>query len=83
MAGQRQLLEDGRDRGRQHAQAFQLGFVSRELRLVRQFLVHQQMRYFLELALRGDIQNIVAAIVQVVAGSADRTQRRIARGDAG
>jgi hypothetical protein len=83
MAGGRQLFQDGSYGGRQQAQCFQFGFVGRELLFVRQRLVHQQVRYFLKLALRGDIEDVVAAVVQIVAGSANRAQRGIARGNAG
>ncbi len=79
----RQLFEYRGDGGGQHTQPLELLLVGGELILVRQFLVHQQVRDFLELALRGDIENVVAAIMQVVAGSADGAQRGIAGRDAG
>src|SRR3546814_5866080 len=45
--------------------------------------MHEQMRDFLELALRGDIENVVAAVVQVIAAAADRAQRGVAASRAG
>src|SRR3546814_19588685 len=45
--------------------------------------MHEQMRDFLELALRGDIENVVAAVVQVIAAAADRAQRGVAGSRAG
>jgi hypothetical protein len=41
------------------------------------------MRDFLELTAVGDLENIVPSVVQIVAGSPDRAQRRVARDDAG
>ena len=45
--------------------------------------MNQEMRDLLELAGLGDVQNVVAAIVQIVAGPADRAQRGVAGDDAG
>ena len=41
--------------------------------------MHQQMRDFLELAGLGDIENVVAAVMQVVAGAADACTARCCR----
>src|SRR3546814_3806261 len=71
----RQLFERGLDRSRQAAQRLQLGLVRGEFGNGRQLAMHEQMRDFLELALRGDIENVVAAVVQVIAAAADRAQR--------
>ena len=49
----------------------------------RQFAVHQQVGDLLELAGLGDVQDVVTAIVQVVAGAADGAQCGVAGGDAG
>src|SRR5690606_28828219 len=51
----------------QPAQAAQLGFVRGEFSLVGQFAVDQQVSHFLEFAVVGQVQNVVAAVVQVVA----------------
>jgi hypothetical protein len=40
--------------------------------------VNQQIRDLLELAGFGDIENVVAAIMQVVSGAADRAQGGVA-----
>ncbi len=40
--------------------------------------MNQQIRDLLELALGGDIEDVVAAVVQVVAGLADGAKRRVA-----
>lgn len=45
--------------------------------------MNQQMRDFFKFALPGEIENIVAAIVQIVATFADGAQRGIARRYAG
>ena len=42
----------------------------------------QQMRDFLEFAGLGDIEDVVAPVMQVVAGAADRAQRGVAGDDA-
>ncbi len=63
---------------RQAAQRFQLGPVGLELGGVRQCAVDQQMRDLLELGLVGEIQDVVAAIVQIVAGAPDRADCGVA-----
>ncbi len=68
----RQCLQHLAHHLRQPAQGLQLAFVAVELGLRRQLLVHQQVGDFLELAARGDLQDIVAAVMQIVAGSPDR-----------
>src|SRR5208282_3093808 len=45
--------------------------------------MHEQVGDLLELALLGDVEDVVAAIVQVVAGTPDGAQRGVAGGDAG
>jgi hypothetical protein len=42
----------------------------------------QQMGDFLELCVLGDVQDVVAAIMQVVAGAPDGAKRGVAGGDA-
>jgi hypothetical protein len=45
--------------------------------------VHEQIRDLLELAGFGHLQDVVAAVVQVVAGATDGAERRVRRDDAG
>ena len=45
--------------------------------------VDQKVGDLLELAGFGDVEDVVAAIVQVIAGASDGAQRRVAGGDAG
>jgi hypothetical protein len=76
------LLEHGAHRRRKPAQRMQFGFVGPQLGRRRQPLVNQQMRDFLELAARRHIENVVAAVMQIVAGLAHGAQRRVACRDA-
>ncbi len=71
------------DVGGQTAQCLQLGFVGFQFRHGRQLAMHQQVRNFFEFARVGDIENVIAAIMQIVAGLADCTQCRITGGHAG
>ena len=80
--GRHQLQRFGDDR-RQAAQALELGLVGIQLRHGRQRAVHQQVRDFLEGRLRGQVVDVVAAVMQVVAAAADRAQRGVAGGGAG
>ena len=66
----------------QATQALQLGLVGIELRLRRQRTVHQQVGDFLERRLRSEVVDVVATVVQVVAATANRAQRGVARGGA-
>jgi hypothetical protein len=43
--------------------------------------MHQQVGNFLELAAGGEVEDVIAAVVQVIAGAADRAQRGVARRD--
>ncbi len=79
MRGGRQLLQHLAHRLRQAAQLAQPGPVGRQLRAVRQPAMDEQMRDLLVGALLGDLQDVVAAVVQVVAGLAHRAQGGIAR----
>ena len=74
---------DGAHHRGQAAQALQLRLVGRELRAIRQLAVDEQVRDLLELALVRDLEDVVAAIVQIVAGAAHRAQRGVAGDDAG
>ena len=67
----------------QHPQGTELAFVGGELHCVRQPLMHQQVRDFLEFAGLGQLEDVVAAVVQVVAGAPYRAQRRVAGHHAG
>ncbi|SAK99853.1 hypothetical protein AWB76_07796 [Caballeronia temeraria] len=82
MRGRGNPLERGLQVRGQAAQRLQLGLVRLQFGGVRQLAVHEQMRDFLELGRSRHIENVVAAIVQIVAGLADGAQRGIARGHA-
>ena len=56
--------------------------VRAQLARIGQFLVDQQIGDFLELARHGELGNIVAAIMQIIAGAPDAAQRRVARDNA-
>lgn len=45
--------------------------------------MYEQVGHFLEFAAFGEIENVIATIVQVVTGLADGAQGGVARGDAG
>jgi hypothetical protein len=76
-------LQDGPHRRRNAAQHVQLRLVAAQLGLGRQGAVDEQMRYLLEAAAWRDVENVVAAVMQVVARAADRAEPRIAGDDAG
>ena len=67
----------------QAAQRAQARLVGRQFRRVGQLAVDQQMRHFLKFAVRGQIGDVVAAIMQIVAAVADGAERRVAGGRAG
>ena len=71
MRGGRQLLEHRTHRRRQAAQLLEPGLVSSKLRFVRQLAVNQQVGDLFEFAGFRDFENVVTAIVQVVATTAD------------
>ena len=66
-----------------NSRSAQLATCSRKLRGVRQVAVHQQVRDLLELALVREIEDVVAAVVQIVAAAAHRAERGIAGDHAG
>jgi hypothetical protein len=68
-------------RRRNAAQHAQLRLVAAQLGLGRQGAVDEQMRDLLEGAARRDIEDVVAAVMQVVARAAHRAERRIASDD--
>ena len=63
----------------QAAQAEQAHFVGGQFRRSGQFAVDQQMRHFGKFAVRGQVGDVVSAIVQVVAGVADGADSGFAR----
>jgi hypothetical protein len=69
--------------GGQAPEASQLLLVGSELGGVGQLAAKQQVRYFFKLAMSGQVCNVIAAIVQVVAGSAHGAQGRVAGRRAG
>jgi hypothetical protein len=70
-------------RERQAPQRPELALVAFELRAVRQPAVDQEVCDLLELAVRGEFEDVVTPVVQVVAGATDRAQRRVAGRNAG
>src|SRR5688572_9180113 len=77
MRSRGQRLEHRSHGNRQAAQGLQLAAVGRELRAVRQLLVDQQIGDLLELAGLGDLEDVVAAIVKIVAGPPDAAERGV------
>ncbi|MNQ91019.1 hypothetical protein D3C85_1063830 [compost metagenome] len=82
VGGRRQLLQGGLDAGRQAAQGLQLGLVTSQFGDVRQLAVDQQVGDFLEFAAVGEVENVIATVVQVVTGAADGAQGGVAGGGA-
>ena len=70
------------DRGGQAAQATQLALVRKQLGAVGQRAVHEQVGNFLELGFLGEVEDVVTAIMEVVASASDRAQRGVAGRDA-
>ena len=58
------------------AQRLEFFLVRNQFGRGRQLLMHQQVGDFLELTGVGDVQDVIAAIVQVVAGQADGAKDR-------
>ncbi len=83
MRGGRQRLERLLQRCGQAAQRAQLRLVGSEFGASWQRAVHQEVGDLLKLAGFGDVEDVVTAVVQVIAGASDRAQRRVAGGDAG
>ena len=82
MRGGGELLERVLHCRRQAAQAEQARLVCGQLRGSGQLAVDQQVRHFGKLAVLGQVGDVVAAIVQVVAALADGADRGFARGRA-
>ena len=76
-------LEDLAHRLRDATQSPQLGLVRGELGPGRKLAVHEQVRDFLEFAGVGDVENVVAAVVQIVARAADRAKCGVPGNDSG
>ena len=83
MRGGRQGFQHGLDGGVQAAQRLEFRFVSGEFGFGGKPAMHQQMRDFLEFAMRGQVENIVAEIVEVVAAASDGAERGVAGDNAG
>lgn len=83
MAGGGQLFQRSLYAAGQAAQSLELGFVGLEFGLCGQLAMYQQMGDLFKLADLGNVQDVVAAVVQVVAGLSHGAQRRIACGHTG
>src|SRR5215213_3754352 len=79
MRGGRQGFEHGTHRRRQAAHALQFVAVEVELRERRQLSVNEQMRDLLEFTGLGDLEDVVAAIVQIVASAPHAREGGVAR----
>ena len=79
----RQAFQHFNHTDRQAAHGFELGFISGQLEFVGQMAVNQQVGDFFKLAFLCQIQDVVTAIAQIVAGTANGTQCGIARRNAG
>src|SRR5690606_10850695 len=77
------LLEYGAQPRAEASQALHAPLVGGELGVIRQLFMDQEVGDLLEFAGFGDVEDVVAAIVQVVAAAPDRADRRVARDDAG
>src|SRR3546814_8195019 len=67
----------------QSAQAPELALVGLELRSGGQYAVHQQVRDLLERGPGGQVLDVVATVMEVIAAAADSAQRCIAGGGTG
>jgi hypothetical protein len=82
VAAGRELLQRVLHAGGQAAQGLELGLVGLELGARGQLAVYQQVGDFLEFADLGDVQDVVAPVVQVVAAATHGAQRGVAGGHA-
>ncbi|SAL56298.1 hypothetical protein AWB64_06216 [Caballeronia sordidicola] len=64
----------------QATQSLEPGLVRLEFGGVGQLAMHEQIGDLLELGRAGDIENVIAAIMQIVARLADSAQRGVTRG---
>jgi hypothetical protein len=79
----RDLLQCGLECRGQTAQRAQLAFVGRKLGTRRQMPVDQQIGDLLELGLIGEVEDVVAPVMQIVAGAPDGADGGVACGGAG
>ena len=70
----RQAFQNFDHTDRQTAHRFEFGFISSQLEFIGQMAVNQQVGDFFKLAFLCQIQNVVTAIAQIVAGTANGTQ---------
>ena len=78
MRGRRNRFQGFLHRTRQPTQGSQLLLVGGELRRGWQRAMDQQMGDFFELARLGKVEDVIAAIMQVIAGPSDGAQRGVA-----
>ena len=83
VAGRRQGFESRFHAGRQAAQRLEFFLVAGELGVAGQLAVYQQVGDFLEFAGGGEVEDVIAAVVQVVAGATDGAQGGVAGGNTG
>jgi hypothetical protein len=83
MRGGRNLLERDFDGRRDAARINEFRLVGRELAYRRQRAVHEQIRDLLEFADIGDVEDVVAAVMQIVAGAPDGAKLGVAGNDTG
>jgi len=79
VAGGGQLLQRLLHTHRQAAQGLELGLVGTQFGACGQLAVHQQVGDFFELADLGNVEDVVAPVVQVVARAAYGAQGGVAR----
>ena len=79
----RQRLKHRAHAGGQAAQRFETVFVGLQLVAVGQFAVDQQVGNLFKLAVAREIENVVTAVVQIVAAAPYGAQRGIPGGHAG
>ena len=75
----RQQLERAAQRRRQIAPCLEPPLVGRQFARIGKFLVNQQVSDLLVLRSLGDVEDVEAAVMQVVAGQPDSGQRGVAR----
>jgi hypothetical protein len=83
MGGGGDLLEGDLDWLGKAAQAAEALLVVGELVRGGEMAVEQEVGYFFELAVGGEVEDVVAAVVEVVAVAADGAEGGVAGGDAG
>ncbi|MNF91437.1 hypothetical protein D3C84_740380 [compost metagenome] len=78
VGGRRQLFEGCLEGSRDAAQGLELGLVASQFGDVGQLAVHQQVGDFFKFAAVGEVEDVIAAVMQVVAGAADGAQCGVA-----